>query len=229
MARRKRSRKAMSDAADRFRKKQSGDDLPAHEPEPEPDAPLSNTMSSALGLPSEIECPNCAEVIKARAKSCRFCGEEIASPKQKRKRRREGGLATGRHASTQAKSAAPKVVGAVVVAVVLVVGGWFLLKPRGMTVSALVAPRVDMTGKWQMPGTSWPQPWVITGSAIRKPQKKSMNSKWTTAGWKYRWLNDTTIWVDFPDGEGRRVSVQIEPNGHLLLGRIELEPWKGRR
>ena len=86
MANRKSRHRAMREAAERARSK--SDEQPAYD---EPDAPLEHTLGSSSGLPEEIECPDCAEVIKARAKVCRFCGAEIASPKQRAKRRASSG------------------------------------------------------------------------------------------------------------------------------------------
>lgn len=50
---------------------------------PPPDAPLENTLQPpgddgvGFAVPSEIDCPFCAERIKAQAKVCKHCGRDL--------------------------------------------------------------------------------------------------------------------------------------------------------
>lgn len=66
-----------------LRKMKEAREESAVEPAPTaaPDAPLSNTLGfGSTDAPEplvEIDCPRCAERIKAKAKECRFCGQVI--------------------------------------------------------------------------------------------------------------------------------------------------------
>jgi hypothetical protein len=60
--------------------------LPPPPPSPPP-APTFEVMVEAPARADDdtMECPACAEVIKARAKVCRFCGEDLTKPVKEKK------------------------------------------------------------------------------------------------------------------------------------------------
>jgi len=206
------------------------------EPEPEPahDAPLHNSLGGTVGLPTEIECPECAEVIKARAKVCRFCQARIESPKQREKRERKGrsgrdresgeggSRSSGRHRFAPQKKSPVKIAVIVVAALGLAVGAFLGLRPEGMKTSALLAPRLKIMGKWgtkRLPGAL-----VVSESSIRMTMRARRSTGNVSVEMDYRWLDDTAVWVSFPDG-GKRVKVGINPDGKLIFGDLLLEPW----
>lgn len=58
------------------------------------DDDLYNTLSATSSGPplDEIECPRCAERIKARAKACRFCGYDLLARHYERDHRQRRGI-----------------------------------------------------------------------------------------------------------------------------------------
>lgn len=61
--------------------------------EPSPDAELSNTL--AADLDAEVDCPDCAEKVKSRAKVCKHCGNDLTQERKPSRTSRRPGASSG--------------------------------------------------------------------------------------------------------------------------------------